>query len=130
MIDSQDKANVKPRIMLVDDEPAILQTLSILLRLEGYDPVPVHDSGKAMQLLSSEKFAFMITDLRMMPVDGMELLRTAHEKVPDMPSILLTAYGSSEIRKQAAEFGVVAILGKPFIPEDIFSAIRNHIKRQ
>lgn len=119
----------KPRILLVDDEAVILQTLSILLKIEGYDPVPITDSGKARDMLGVEPFDLMITDLRMPVCDGMELLKTAHDRVAKMPTILLTAYGSNEISRDALGYGAVAVLGKPFRPDEIFTAVRKGLGR-
>ena len=65
------------RILLVDDEPSILSVLSTLLKGQGFDTQPALGGEKAMELLRSESFDLMITDIRMEPVGGLELLHHA-----------------------------------------------------
>jgi DNA-binding NtrC family response regulator len=116
-------ADKKARILLVDDEFVILETLKLLLMSQGYDPVPVRDSDKARDIIGVEHFDLVITDLRMNPIDGMEILRTAHARCPDMPSIMLTAFGAQDVMDEARENGAVAFLSKPFKPDQVFAAV-------
>jgi CheY-like chemotaxis protein len=82
------------RILVVDNEPSILSVLSTLLKAEGYEVVPQRDSEMALEVVkSSEHFDVMVFDLRMVPIDGMQLLRAARTTHPATSVIILTAYG-------------------------------------
>jgi two-component system response regulator HydG len=129
MTDADNPDAPRPRVLVVDDEPTITNTLGVLLRVSGYDPVPENDSGKAGALIEAGGYDLMITDLRMQPVDGMQLLELAHEKQPDMALIMLTAYGSAEIKDKATSLGA-SFLDKPFNPTQILSAIAKAIGRE
>ena len=89
------------KILLVDDEPRILTLLHSVLRTEGLDAVSAKDGPTAIALLKAQKFDLMISDIRMSPMDGMELFRAARAECPDIPVILLTAYGSVETAIEA-----------------------------
>jgi len=64
---------------MVDDEASILSVLSVLLKAEGYEVVPVDNGEKAWKLIKSTPFDLMISDIRMRPVDGITLLKSARE---------------------------------------------------
>jgi DNA-binding NtrC family response regulator len=89
-------ADDKSRVLLVDDEASILSVLKTLLTVEGYEVVPVQDGRQAVDILKTEDFDIMISDIRMTPVNGMELLKLAHETRPSMAVIMVTAFGSVE----------------------------------
>ena len=93
------------RILLIDDEPRMLSLLNTLLKAEGYTVNSVQDGSKVPDLLNSEIFDLMITDIRMAPINGLELLKIARQVRPAMPVIILTAYGSVETPIDAMKLG-------------------------
>ena len=103
------------RILLVDDEQAILQSLSLLLKSEGHETTTITQGEMAKEALETDSFDLMITDIRMSPIDGMELLKIAQEYNPGMPSIVVSAYSSDEASDKAFELGCKAYIKKPFI---------------
>lgn len=114
------------RILLVDDELPVLQTVKMLFVGEGHDVVPVRDSRKAVELIrSTEHFDLLLTDIRMEPVDGMQIIKLAHELRPKMAILVISAYCSEKTVKQAMELGCVAYIKKPFKLEEVINAVRN-----
>lgn len=113
-----------PRILLVDDEPSILSVLSTLLKAEGYEVVPSLGGEKARDLLNSEEFDLMLSDIRMTPVDGMELLRLVNQRDPNMPVIMLTAYGSVETAIEALKLGAFDYITKPFKVDELIITVQ------
>jgi len=89
------------RVLLVDDEPSILNVLATLLRKQGYDVTPTSDGHKALDLIRSEKFDLLLTDIRMEPVNGLQLLEEMRAAQPQAGVILLTGYGSVKTAVQA-----------------------------
>lgn len=112
------------RILLVDDEPSILSVLNTLLKAEGYEIFPSLGGEKARDLLNSEEFDLMLSDIRMAPVDGMELLRLAHQRNPSMPVIMLTAYGSVETAIEALKLGAFDYITKPFKVDELLITVQ------
>jgi len=70
------------KILLVDDEPRILSLLHSLLRTEGLEAISAKDGQAAIEILKSQKIDLLITDIRMTPMDGMELFRAARVESP------------------------------------------------
>lgn len=102
------------RILLVDDEPAILQTLRILLASAGYTVETAWSSKEAWDLLNQSGFDLVVTDFNMPGMKGDELAARIKDHWPEMPVILLTA--SAEILRASGRAlpGVDVLLGKPF----------------
>ena len=116
------------KILLVDDEPRILTLLHSVLRSEGLEAVSAKDGPAALELLKSQKFDVMISDIRMSPMDGMTLFRAARAECPDIPVILLTAYGSVETAIEAMKNGAFDYLTKPFKVDELILTIKRAIE--
>lgn len=116
------------RILLVDDEPSILSVLSALLKAEGYEVIPALGGDKAKIVLASEEFDLMISDIRMSPVNGMELLKIAHDERPTMSVIMLTAYGSVETAIEALKLGAFDYVTKPFKVDELLITVQRALE--
>jgi DNA-binding NtrC family response regulator len=116
-----------PKVLIVDDEPRILSLLHSLLKAEGLESVPARDGSEALQLLRSQPFDLLVTDIRMSPMDGMELFRTARTEFPEMPVILLTAYGAIETAIEAMKLGAYDYLTKPFKINEFLITVKRAI---
>ena len=125
------KEDVMTTILLVDDENIILSSLTYFLESFGWNVIAVSDGLKASAILKSDnKIDIMVTDIRMTPINGMELLGMARESRPTMPVILITGFGSEKILKQARELGAFDCLSKPFVPEILKKTIEEALKQQ
>lgn len=101
-------------ILLVDDEPDVLRILSQLMLTAGHEVLAVQDGAAAIDKLQEVDFDLMVSDMRMSPVHGMELLSAALRVKPEMPVIMLTAYSCDVTRRKALDMGAYAYLTKPF----------------
>ncbi len=109
------------KILLVDDETAILETLTILFRGEGYD-VSVADSGaQALAALADLKPDIVLTDIRMPGATGLEVLAKAREVDPEMAVILMTAQASLQSAVRAVNEGAYYYLQKPFANDELLA---------
>jgi DNA-binding NtrC family response regulator len=109
------------KILLVDDETAILETLGILFRGEGYE-VTVADSGpKALAALEDEKPDIVLTDIRMPGAGGLDVLSEARQIDPEMPVILMTAQASLQSAVRAVNEGAYYYLQKPFANDELLA---------
>ncbi len=111
-----------PRVLIVDDEDCVLRSTAILLESEGYSTVCVLNGIEAEKLVNSQEFDLVITDLRMGPMDGMQLITSIMKTKPDMPIIVISAFGSDETQDQAIRLGAKAYVKKPFTVDDILAA--------
>jgi two-component system response regulator HydG len=109
----------KGHILVVDDEPSMRTTLSILLRREGYDVSLAGNGAEALEALSSRPFDMVLTDLKMEPVDGMELLRRAKKVSPMTEVLIFTAYGTVDSAVEAMKVGAYDYIGKPFDEKEL-----------
>lgn len=111
--------------MIVDDEPDVRNMLESVLRSEGHQVLPVGDGLEAMKILRGlEEVDIMVTDLHMVPVDGLEIIETGHAERPDMDIIVLSAFINDETFQKLVELGVSGFVDKPFTLEDLFVPIR------
>jgi len=118
------------RILLVDDEESVLRTVGMLFRSEGHEVVPVRESEKAAELIkSSEKFDLLLTDIRMAPIDGMEIIRLARDVRPDMTVVVISAYCSEKTVKQAMALGCTTYVKKPFKTDEVLNAVRYALEK-
>ncbi len=116
------------RILLVDDEPSILNVLSTLLKGQGHDCVPAKGGEQARELIREEQFDLMISDIRMTPIDGLELLKLAKRMRPQMVVIMLTAYGSVETAVTAMKEGAFDYVTKPFKVDELIITVQRALE--
>jgi len=112
------------RILLVDDEPSILSVLATVLKSEDHEVVAVGDGETAKGILAEDNFDLMISDIRMAPVNGMDLLRVVHDQEKSIAVIMLTAYGTVETAIQALKLGAFDYLTKPFKVDELLITVK------
>lgn len=112
------------RILIVDDEVDVLETLSVLLKSEGHEVVAVSDGFEAMKRVQSlERFDLLVSDIRMAPIDGMELLEAAKKDRPTLGLVVVSAYLDEDTIRRAEELGCTHYIRKPFKLDDVVFAI-------
>ncbi len=112
------------KILVIDDDAAVLKSIGVLLKTEGHDVILEHDSQKAVHMIKSKKYDLIITDVRMEPVDGMELLKLAHKVNPATPMIIVSAITSEETKNLGYKLGCKAYIKKPFKIKEVLDAVR------
>ncbi len=116
------------RILLIDDEPGILNVLVTLMKSEGHEAVPIRGGDKAREAVMEGNYDLMISDIRMTPIDGIELLRIARKVRPSMPVIMLTAYGSVETAVDAMKAGAFDYVTKPFKVDELLITVQRALE--
>ena len=117
-------APTPPSVLIVDDETGILETLSILLKNEGFSPVVAHGGRAGLERIQALDPDIILTDVRMPNVNGIEILTAARAKDPDMPVILMTAQADLRSAIQAVNSGAFYYIQKPFVNDDILAILR------
>jgi two-component system response regulator HydG len=110
---------VQPRVLVVDDQRDMAETLAEGLRDREFDAVACDSSLDAAKRLESEPIDALVTDLRMPAVDGMALLAMSRQFAPERPVIVMTAYGAIETAVNAIRQGAFHYLTKPFAIEEL-----------
>jgi DNA-binding NtrC family response regulator len=116
--------NGRPSVLVVDDEAAILDTLRILLRNEGFEPHVALGGRKALEDLDTLRPDIVLTDIRMPNVGGVEVLAAARESDPDVPVILMTAQATLQSAMQAVNAGAFYYIQKPFRNDELIAILR------
>jgi two-component system response regulator AtoC len=109
------------RVLLVDDEPSVRAALKELVEGRGWEPLLARSASEALALV--DRADAMVTDFSMPGTDGMELLRTVHERDESLPVILLTAHGSERLAVRAMKAGAYEYVPKPFDVDEMLLAI-------
>ena len=107
------------RILVVDDEKAMLVALKGLLSREGYQVETAQSGAEALRLIDTGSFHVVVTDLSMDGVSGMQVLEHARRVDPDVAVVMITAHGSEKIAVQAMKLGAADYLPKPFDNEEL-----------
>ncbi len=108
-----------PRLLIVDDELHVRESLSAWFTEDGYDVSTAAGGKEALAVLGRQRFDVVITDIRMPGMDGIELQRHIHETEPEIAIILVTAYASVSTAVEALKEGAYDYLVKPFDPEEM-----------
>ncbi len=117
------------RILLVDDEKTILVVLGAVLRSDGNEVVAADNAEDALALLAKEKFDLLITDVRMRPTSGFDLLKRAKEQDSTMAVLVVSAYYSRETAKKAEALGAYAFVRKPFDSTEIATLVGRAVRQ-
>ncbi len=112
------------RVLVVDDEKAMVLALKGLLSKEGYQVETAGSGEEAVRRIETGSFHLVITDLSMNGMNGVQVLERARSIDPDLAVIMITAYGSEKIAVQAMKLGAADYLPKPFDNEELRVVVR------
>jgi len=101
-------------ICIVDDEQIVCERLQPVLEKNGFLVESFTDSQAARERLSQKKFDILITDLKMAPPNGIELLEYARSRFPEIRVVVITGFATAETARQAMKGGAVDFIAKPF----------------
>jgi two-component system response regulator PilR (NtrC family) len=121
-------SGVKPRVLLVDDEPSMREMLRIVLRRDGYDVSIAANGMQAIGMIRRERFDLLLSDIRMPDVSGVDVLRAAKEANRDLVAFMMTAFASTETAVEAMRLGAVDYLTKPFSMDELRLKVRQHLE--
>jgi len=120
----------RAKILVVDDEAAIRESLCDWLSDVGYEVLTAENGPQALEIIEREKLGIVITDLVMPGMDGIELMKTAKSILPNIEVIIITAYGSIPTAISAMREGAYDYIEKPFCPERAELLIEKLVERQ
>jgi len=121
---------MKSTILVVDDEPVARQSLTDILRLEGYNVASAPNGHVALEYIRMHPVDLMIVDLRMPGMDGLEVVQVVNQTSPETEIILLTAFGSTETAIQALRLRIHDYLLKPASPTQVLASVKKGLARR
>ncbi|HVO66236.1 MAG TPA: response regulator [Syntrophales bacterium] len=117
------------KLLIVDDDLSILRVLKMRLESEGYQVEVASEIESAKALAVRNEYELAILDLKLPDGNGIDLMKSIHEVDPDLPVIILTAYGTIESAVEAMRAGAYKYLKKPFNYRELLFQIKNGIEK-
>ncbi len=118
------------RILIIDDEETLRESLGRLLTREGYDVTTTGTGEDALELTGSAIYDLIISDIFLPGIDGIEVLRKVRERQPDQLIVLMTAFASLETAVEALRAGAYDYIMKPIIHEEVKLLVRSALKQR
>lgn len=110
-------------ILVVEDDPCLREAICDTLELAGKGFVAVDGGEAALQALVQQTFSLVLSDVRMMPMDGIALLKQVRQRLPHLPVVLMTAFAEVEKAVDAMRSGACDFLLKPFDPAQLLAVL-------
>jgi two-component system response regulator FixJ len=120
----------KAKVCVIDDDDALRDSLTFLLRVEQIDVVSFASATAFLDALAGTRASCVITDMRMPEMSGIELLRRLKELKIDVPVIVITGHGDVPMAVEAMKVGASDFPEKPFDYEALLASVRSAMKRQ
>ena len=118
------------RLLVVDDDQQLLESLARLLESFGHQCALAHDADEARARLQETTFDLVLTDVAMPGDSGIDLLRELRRELPDVAAVMVTGIDREEIAREAIEIGAFGYVIKPFQPNEIKLAVLNALRRR
>jgi two-component system response regulator FlrC len=124
----------RAQILIVDDEEQMLLAMEAVLQGLGHQVTKARDGKEALAIIERSRPELVISDMRMPEMTGLELLKNIHQKEPQLPVVMITAYGTISQAVEAMHAGAFDFITKPFSAEDLervtSRVLRPTVKRQ
>ena len=119
-----------PKILIVDDEPDVVELLERTLKSEGFDVVCAYDGIGALDLVSTERPDLVLLDIMMPMMSGYEVCAQikANPTTSGTPVICVSSAHTHDARSNALRAGAATLLTKPFMPAELVAQIRRYLR--
>jgi len=115
----------RPKILVVEDNPAVREFIVRALSLDGYDLAAAIDGRQALDMLEMDRFDLLVSDIVMPNVDGIELAQKASMEYPNLKIVMVSSYSQVRVRAHNLDSLVHRVVAKPFSLEEICEAVKN-----
>jgi two-component system response regulator FlrC len=113
-------------LLIVEDDRDLRDALCVTLELAGYLVIPAADGSEALSVMQRHPVSLVLSDIQMQPMDGLALLREVKQNYPEVPMVLMTAYGDIENAVAAMRAGASDYLAKPFEPASLLLLVERY----
>jgi two-component system, NtrC family, response regulator AtoC len=121
---------MKAKLLLIDDDAAICEAVSATLEPRGYEVVSMHSGAAALAALEHDEFQAVVTDINMPGMTGLEFCRRAQTEWPNMPVVLVTAFGSLETAVAAIRAGAYDFISKPIRMQELLVTLARALEHR
>ena len=121
---------VKKRILVVDDEENMRHMLRVLLEKSGYIVDTAADGSEALDMVDQTLYDFILCDLKMPNIGGVEFFRSARDKLWETTVIMMSAYGTIDTAVEAMKQGAYDFISKPFKPDEVLLTLKKAEERE
>lgn len=120
----------KPKVLVVDDEPDVVEMINFALGVEGFEVLCAYDGISALDMVTTERPDLVLLDIMMPMMSGYEVCEQlkANPGTQDIPVICLSSAHAPDAHAHSMKVGAVMLIEKPFLPSDLVNHIRRHIK--
>ena len=118
------------KLLIIDDEKSLVDVLALVFKKEGYAVRTALSAVKGLEMFEKEPADLVITDMKMPQVSGMDVLKRVKEADPDVPVIMITAYGSIDQAVEALKAGALDYVVKPFDVEELKIAVARGLEKR
>jgi two-component system NtrC family response regulator len=118
------------RILFIDDDRAGREVALFNLRKAGYEVTAASDGQEGLAAFSPEKFDLVVTDVKMPGLSGIDVLRRVRSQSPDIPVLVITAFGNVETAVEAMKAGAYDFIGKPFHRDQLLLSVEKAFERR
>jgi len=128
-LEEREEIFYKNRLLLVDDEEAIVKLLKRVLEKEGYEVLTAHSGTEGLKIIENMKVDILITDIKMADMDGIEVLRRAKTLYKDIEGIVITGYANQELAIRSLRAGAIDYITKPVNLDELLFSIKGAIEK-
>ncbi len=120
---------VRGPVLIVDEEPIVRESIAHWLKDAGYQVATAESGEQALEMIAKQDFGVMVLDLRLPGKSGLEVLKEIKAAKPQIKSIIISAYPSTELAAEATKLGAVDYLIKPVAPDSLETLIRETLAK-
>jgi two-component system response regulator AtoC len=125
-----DNANSKIRLLVIDDEENMRHMLSTVLGKAGYQVDSASDGSEGLQMINEACYDFILCDIKMPKMSGMEFLKAARAKIETTTVIMMSAYGTIDTAIEAMKLGAYDYISKPFKTDEVYLTLKKAEERE
>ena len=115
-------------ILVVDDDAIVIKSCRRILEAEGYEVSTAPGADQALEMMRTSDYDLLLIDVKMPKRDGMYLMREIKKNWPEIPTIIMTGYPTSETIAEVLKLGATLFIPKPFRPDELIKSIRQAVK--
>ncbi|TFG41013.1 MAG: response regulator transcription factor [Bacteroidia bacterium] len=118
------------KILICEDNPMAMRTLSVVLEREGFDADVADDGNVGIEMLQKNDYDLLVIDIHLPYRSGLEIIKFVRsDQGKDTPVLILTAFSDSQMQHQAGELGISGYIIKPFNPVDLVTKIKSILNK-
>jgi DNA-binding NtrC family response regulator len=115
-------------ILVVDDDAIVIKSCRRILEAEGYEVSTAPGADQALEMMRTSDYDLLLIDVKMPKRDGMYLMREIKKNWPEIPTIIMTGYPTSETIAEVLKLGATLFIPKPFRPDELIKSVRQALK--